>query len=414
MRIAAGTIDELGRDQHLGELAAIGAGIGREGAADGAGNAAQELEPGQRMIARGQRHVEVERAGARHHLVALDRDAGEAAHQADHHALDAAVAHQQVRADAQHRHRHVGRQRLQEFREIRRVGRTEQHLGRAAGAEPGLRAERRIGGQPAARLGQPVDQVRAGGLERHHAAVPESLAMARGPAFSAASCWSWPGSACAQAVILPAPRQTTTSPGRATCQIMPGRSPGAMQRMDVAMAGALHQADQHVAVDALDRRLAGGVNVGDQDSVGIDEAGRELVLNVAQPRVAMRLHDGDHLAAACGARGAQDGGDLHRMVAVIVDHRDAVRLAGLGEAALHAAEAAERRADRVVGHAHFLATAIAASDILHVVLPEHRQAKIVDGAAGAGRAVSRSDVEAAPLAVELEVDARTSAFGPSP
>ena len=214
------------------QLAAIGAGIGREGAADRAGNAAQELEAGQRMVARRQRHVEIGRAGAGHDLVALDRDAGEAAHQADHHALDAAVAHQQVRADAQHRHRHVGRQRLQERRQILGIGRPEQHLGRAAGAEPGLRAERRIGRQPAARLGQPVDQVRMRGLRApscRRSAVEGrgSLAMARGPACSAAICWSWPGSACAQAVMLPAPRQTTTSPGRAICQIRPGRSPGA-------------------------------------------------------------------------------------------------------------------------------------------------------------------------------------------
>ena len=65
----AGAIDGLGRDQHLRELAAVGAGIGREGAADRAGNAAQEFQPGQRMVARRQRHVEIGRAGARHDFV---------------------------------------------------------------------------------------------------------------------------------------------------------------------------------------------------------------------------------------------------------------------------------------------------------------------------------------------------------
>ena len=38
-----------------------------------------------------------------------------------------------------------------------------------------------------------------------------------------------------------------------------------------------------------------------------------------QPRVAMRLHDGDHLALGRFARGAQHGRDFDRMMAVVVD-----------------------------------------------------------------------------------------------
>ncbi len=124
------------------------------------------------MIAGGQRNVEIERAGPGHHVVAFHRDAGEATQQADDDALHAAVAHQDVGADAQHGDRHVGGQRGHEAREILDVGRPEQDLGRTTRAEPGLRAERRVGGQPSARLGQPVDQV--GGRDRsgHHAADP--------------------------------------------------------------------------------------------------------------------------------------------------------------------------------------------------------------------------------------------------
>jgi hypothetical protein len=59
----------------------------------------------------------------------------------------------------------------------------------------------------------------------------------------------------------------------------------------------------------------------------------------------MRLHDGDHLALGRGARGLQHGGDLDRVVAVIVEDQRAVPLAGLGEAALDPAEAGERLAD---------------------------------------------------------------------
>ena len=120
----------------------------------------------------------------------------------------------------------------------------------------------------------------------------------------------------------------------------------------------------------------------------------------------MRLHDGDHPArAAIGlARGAQDGGDLDRVMAVIVDHRDAVRLAGLGEAPLDAGEAAERTADGLVGQAHLLGDGDGGQRVLHVVLAEHRQAQVDDGARFVGRAVLDRDVEVGAAAVEPEVD----------
>src|SRR5216683_2030103 len=60
----AGTVDGFGRYENLRELSAIGAGIHRHRAADRARDAAQELQPGQRMLARRQRHVEIERARA--------------------------------------------------------------------------------------------------------------------------------------------------------------------------------------------------------------------------------------------------------------------------------------------------------------------------------------------------------------
>ena len=82
----ARTIDRLGRKKNLRQVALVGAGIHAQRTTDRAGNAAQELESGQRMIAGRQRDVEIERARAGHDLVAFDRDAGETAHQADDHA----------------------------------------------------------------------------------------------------------------------------------------------------------------------------------------------------------------------------------------------------------------------------------------------------------------------------------------
>ena len=100
-------IERIGMREHLRHVAAIGAGIHAQRAADGAGNAGQEFEPADAGIARRQRDVEVERAGAGFDRAAGGADLGEAAAEADDDAFDAAVAHQQVGADADHRHRHV-------------------------------------------------------------------------------------------------------------------------------------------------------------------------------------------------------------------------------------------------------------------------------------------------------------------
>ena len=80
------------------------------------------------------------------------------------------------------------------------------------------------------------------------------------------------------------------------------------------------------------------------------------------------------------ARGLQHGGDLDRVVAVIVDHRDAMRLAGAGEAALDAGEIGQALADAVVVDAHLDRDGDGGQRVLHVVAAEHRQAQIDDGA----------------------------------
>ena len=67
----------------------------------------------------------------------------------------------------------------------------------------------------------------------------------------------------------------------------------------------------------------------------------------------MRLVRGDHLALGGSARRPQHRRDLDRMVAVVVDDHDAVPLAGLGEAAAHAAKARER-AQADVGDAELM------------------------------------------------------------
>ncbi len=77
---------------------------------------------------------------------------------------------------------------------------------------------------------------------------------------------------------------------------MCGSSAGLAAPSDVAVAVRLDRRHQRVAVDAVDRLLAGRVDVGDDHGVGVVEAGGEVVEQRLQPGVAVRLHHGDHLA----------------------------------------------------------------------------------------------------------------------
>ena len=78
--------------------------------------------------------------------------------------------------------------------------------------------------------------------------------------------------------------------------------------------------------------FAGGIDVGDDHAVGVVEAGGEGVEQRSQTGIAVRLHDRDHLAGRRAARGVQDRADLDRMMAVVVEDRDAVPFPGAGEA----------------------------------------------------------------------------------
>jgi hypothetical protein len=100
--------------------------------------------------------------------------------------------------------------------------------------------------------------------------------------------------------------------------------------------------DEMRAVDAGDRRLAGGIHVGDDDLVGLVETLRKFFEQIAQARVAVWLHHRDHLALAGLARRLQHRCDLDRVMAVIVYDRNPIRFAGFGKPPLYALESAER------------------------------------------------------------------------
>ncbi len=142
----------------------------------------------------------------------------------------------------------------------------------------------------------------------------------------------------------------------------------------------------------------------DHDGVGVVEAGAELLEQRRQPRIAMRLHDRDHLPLGRLARGAQHRRDLDRMVAVIVDDRHAVPFAGAGEAAAHAAEILQRLADLVVADAELARDRDRGGGVERVVAPRHRQRQILDGVHFLPGAVAEHHVEARSAVGVVDVD----------
>ena len=96
----------------------------------------------------------------------------------------------------------TGRQLREEKREIGLVGRLEEELCRAADAEPGDFAQRLVGDQPAANLGNPGklrDEIGPGlGFKAHGSSGSAPISLPN----SAGSC-------AAHCVMLPAPSMTT-------------------------------------------------------------------------------------------------------------------------------------------------------------------------------------------------------------
>ena len=159
-------------------------------------------------------------------------------------------------------HRHARRQMLQEIGEVGLVGRREQQLGRPADAKP-----RDVGKAGAAR-----SAVRAGRASRRcrlAANAPRITPRSRRAAGSSAShC----GSACAQSVELPAPRQITMSPCRAICRTTPAISRSLSMAMTARCPVCTDAVGQGAVVDAVDGRLAGRIERRDDDGVGIAQS----------------------------------------------------------------------------------------------------------------------------------------------
>ena len=94
---------------------------------------------------------------------------------------------------------------------------------------------------------------------------------------------------------------------------------------------------ERVDRDALDRILAGAVDVGQDDVIGASERRAERVHQRRGPRVPVRLK-GDDDSPPQRPRRREHGGDFGRVMSVVVDDENAVRLAAHVEPPFDAAE----------------------------------------------------------------------------
>src|SRR5260370_35051289 len=92
------------------------------------------------------------------------------------------------------------------------------------------------------------------------------------------------------------------------------------------------------------------------------------------------------------------------MMAVIVDHGDAVPLAGPGEAPLDAAEARDRLADRIVGKSQLVRDRDRRGGVERVVPSRHRQHETSDLMRHTGLAIAEHDIEAGTGAHRYQID----------
>ena len=148
----AGAVDPARLDQNVARLAAMGARVHPQRAADRTRHAAKEGQAVDAGRGGGARHLGVERRRAGDDAKVgrrLDR-AERLAAQANHHAANPAVADDEIGAEADDRDRNFAGQALQEIGEVVLVGRRDQNLRRPADAKPREWRERRVGAQTAA------------------------------------------------------------------------------------------------------------------------------------------------------------------------------------------------------------------------------------------------------------------------
>src|SRR6267142_722440 len=136
---------------------------------------------------------------------------------------------------------------------------------------------------------------------------------------------------------------------------------------NVFMAGFANGVGQSLAGYARDWRLAGGVNIGDNQNVGLVESAREFVPEMLRARVAVRLEEHQKAIELADARGFQGGPDLRGVVAVVVNHGNVVDGASNVEASTNAGKFAQAFANQFGGNVEIERDRGGGGGVAHIV-----------------------------------------------
>ena len=154
-------------------------------------------------------------------------------------------------------------------------------------------------------------------------------------------------------------------------QILEGRDDAHAAARRVA-----HDRGQRVERHARNRRLTGRVDVGQHDFIGGAQRRAELAHQLAGASVAVRLEHDDDAPVDAGAGGGDDGGDLGRVMTVVVYDHDAVFFPEALESPLGALELRQRGGDGREGDADLEADGHGRERVQQVVPARHLQAQL--------------------------------------
>src|SRR5262245_29475880 len=97
--------------------------------------------------------------------------------------------------------------------------------------------------------------------------------------------------------------------------------------MNVLMTSFADRAGERFAGDSRYWRLAGCVDIGQDQDVGLVEGATEFVPEMLGARIAVRLEEDQQAVKFAAARSLKRGADFRWMVAIVVDDGDVVHRA---------------------------------------------------------------------------------------
>ena len=146
--------------------------------------------------------------------------------------------------------------------------------------------------------------------------------------------------------------------------------------MGLAMPMGDQPLHKRIAGRPVNGGFASSINIGDGHHIRLIKTGAKILEQSMQPRVAVRLVNGNHAPRACLPGRFKHCGNFHRMVAIIIDDFDPIHHRHPCEAAFDALEIRQRRADLPPRDPQMPRHSDRRQRIGHIMTPRHGQAAL--------------------------------------